>query len=204
MKKQLIILSIGLVLAACASAPNTQANRNNAYANSSPSGAALEASATPETVSGGVKSGSKPMVITVRPPILLLGPGQGTPGLTPVPFSPPRWLTFTSPELGAAVDYPSGWSATQQGNIITFQAPQGQIIRLQPATPETPDSKCTSLINASGLTVNACVNTATGLYNASFGVSGADGSTQNLMLATTDPAAVETYKRMLNSLRPVH
>jgi hypothetical protein len=210
MKKLLIFLLIGLVLAACASAPKSQANGSNAYANSPSSPGSLALSPTlamtanPGTGPGDPTSGIKPSGIIVRPPIVLLGPGQGTQGVTPVPLSPPGWLTFTSPELGIAVDHPSGWSATQQGEEVTFKSPQGQIIQLQPATPEAAGLDCTSLINASGLTVNVCADSASGLYRATFATKTADGAAVNLMLSTTDPGAVDTYKAMLNSLRPIN
>lgn len=205
MKKMLVFLLMGSVVAGCTSAPGVveppaQGPASGTVASTTP---APEMTSTAGPGLNNSTSSSKPLVVTVRPPGLLFGPVQGTPVSTPLPLSPQGWLTFTSPTMGVAVDYPAEWSVTEQGDAATFSSTKGLSIRLGPARDQAGGSQCTTLINASSLAANVCVDTASGLYSATFSLKLADGSTKVLMLSTTDFAAVDVYKVMINSVRPI-
>jgi len=144
---------------------------------------------------------SNPLAITVQPPTLLLGPGSGT----PAPLSPPGWLTYTSPALGAALDYPADWSVLSQADGATFTSPQGETVLLQPAgdSPVSPSEtlQCALIVNAAGLTANTCWESASNRYSATFIFSSGGSPSSGVVLSTTDAAAVDIYKYMLNSVR---
>jgi hypothetical protein len=208
MKILLMIVLVGLAAAGCAPAPQAAGNRNDASANGTASGnpalSAADATATAVGAANGSNPASQPLAVTVRPPVIQLGPGgtPGFPGSTPLPLSPEGWLTFTSPALGAAVDYPPDWTAAEGTDGAAFTSPDGARILLQVAEANPPAQDCTALVNLSGLTANVCVDSTAGRYSATFAMKPAEGSAQAVTLSTTDQAALDVYKSMINSLRP--
>ncbi len=218
MKKLMVLLFAGFVVAACSSAPQVPGDKNSASVKGAPSGNLSPTSAAAETTPPGSagannsSSSSLPLAITVRPPIIVFGPIQGSPGspaVTPPPFAPAGWLTYTSSTLGAAVDYPADWTVADGADGTTFTSPQGAKILLQAAGTAAGSTaagagspQCTALVNVSGLTASVCVDSASGRYSATFDLNPAGGSAQELTLSTTDSAALEVYKAMINSLRP--
>jgi uncharacterized protein YceK len=194
MKKLLVCLLIGLLAEGCASVQNLREP-------SAQSGTVAVIHPTSQMTPTAV---TKPLAVTAQPPVIRLGPGQGTPVSTALMLSPQGWLTFTSSAMGAAVDYPADWAVTEQGNTTIFSSPKGLMIQLQAAEGEGGGSQCTTLINASGLAAKVCVDAASGVYSATFKIALSDDSTKVLMLSTADLAAVEVYKAMINSMRPIH
>ena len=209
MKLLMISVLLSLVVAGCSPAASPSGGQPPRSTNEPGSGGlsstviVIQATGTPSSPGGNSSSSSNPLVITVRPPAVPLGPDQTPlpPSTTPPPASPANWLTFTSLTLKVAVDYPADWTVTVGTNGATFTSSQGQTILLQPGENQSSPG-CTPLTNAAGLTAQACSDTASGSYTATFEVSSAGGSAQAVALSTTDAAALEVYKAMINSLRP--
>jgi len=156
-------------------------------------------------------SSSGPLAVTVRPPAIFVGPAEGTPPAdmpTPPAIVPGDWQTFTNPDLGVSVDYPSAWVVDYQDGAATFSSPQGPSILLQVAEagnqngPIANNQDCVSLTNSYGLTAEVCSSSTAPTYRASFDFTKRDGSLQHLTLSTTNPEALDVYKLMLNSVRP--
>ena len=192
MKNLLAFLMICLTLAGCSPAPHADPPAK-------------------EAVAEGPSSLSRSLAVTVRPPAIPIGPVQGNPAFpvsTPTPFFLKGWQTFSSSNLGVAIDYPPDWSVTEQADGAIFTSPQGAQILLQ-STPvnnagngiNNSNGQCTNLINSYGLTAEICFDTASKVYSAEFNIKSAGDSTQLLTLSTSNHEALETYKEMLNSLR---
>ncbi len=197
------LILVGFVIAGCSSpsqmnsAASEPSENTNSPVNSS-GDPFQKATASQDSAS------SAPLAVTVRPPSIYVGPAQGTPPAdvpTPPAVEPGDWQTFTSPDLGVSVDYPSSWSVDYRDRTATFTSLQGQSIRLQVAEAGNRQD-CATLINSHGLSVDACVDTSTFTYSAKFSVESKDGSSSQLMLSTTGQAALEVYNQMLDSLRP--
>ena len=201
MRILLICVLFSLVVAGCAPAPNAGGETTNSASGLSATVINIEATGTPASQNNG--SSSQPLVVTVRPPAILIGPGQTPPipGSTPLPLSPASWLTFTSLTLKVKVDYPVDWAVTIGTDGATFSSPSGQMILLQPGEGSASQN-CTTLTNASGQTAKVCSDSMSGLYNATFDMSSAGGTAQAVTLSTTDQAALDVYKAMINSVRP--
>ncbi len=211
-KTVLAMILIGIGMAGCSAVPVTAGATQNGPvnpANSVPPGTIWTAApgnsnagATPVATN----PGSMPLAVTVRPPAILIGPGTGTlPASiqTPTPFSISGWSTFTSLALGVAVNYPPDWSVTVQPAGASFLSPQGAQVLLaeKPGGENNSTAQgCNSLANAYGLTALICSDASTGLYSASFTIQRGDGTAQQVILSTTDRAALDTYKGMLSSL----
>jgi hypothetical protein len=148
----------------------------------------------------------------VHPPAIPIEPIQGgqlPPGVTPPSPALKGWQTFTSAGLGVAVDYPPDWSVAEQADGATFTSPQGMTIQLQlvnagagDADNSTGNQECTPLINAYGLSLEACGDSASHRYSAQIHLIRADGSTEQLRLSTSTQDTLDVYKAMLNTLRP--
>jgi hypothetical protein len=173
-----------------------------------PLGQAAISTAPELGVPTGTTSGSAPLVVTVRPPSIYLGPGTppANSAPTPLPNLPQGWQTFTSPSLGVSLEYPADWFVDQQANGITFRSPQGMTIFLQldsvnndQMTDKNQD--CTTLINTYGLSSKVCVDASAATYGASFDLMGTDGTIRRIVLSTQDKQALDVYQGMLNSLR---
>lgn len=150
---------------------------------------------------------SEPQVIKVRPPMIPIGPVQGTPGL-PAPALGPHqgWQTFTSTALGTAVDYPVDWSVAENGAGAKFGSPQGDIILLEreQSNPNsvTTGQACTILTNSYGQTADICFDAATFTYRAVF-KKPADASTAWLALSTISREKPTIFLQMFDTLRSV-
>ncbi len=216
MKRTMVMMIlIGFGLASCSPAqPAATAGQNGPDHNSNSTPPATIWTTAPGSLPGGATPASTnpaamPMAVTVRPPVILIGPGNATPPPsipTPTPFSISGWSTFTSLALGVAVDYPPGWSVTVQAAGATFVSPQGAavLLAINPGGESNPASSgCNSLANAYGLTAIVCGDTKTGQYNASFTVRMADGASRQVTLSTTTSAALDAYKGMISSLHTV-
>jgi hypothetical protein len=203
--RYLITLSlIGFVIAGCASSPSV-----NGTIQQSATSAASEGTNAPVNSPGNAtdqeSSGSSamPLAVTVRPPSIFVGPIDGTPSASAVEGAVIHkdWQTFTSSDLGVVLDYPPDWSMDRQGETVTFTSPQGKTILLQTVKSHSQDGQnCTSVINSYGLTVDACIDTATSTYSAGFNLVSA-GAVQRLILSTTDREALGVYKAMFSSVR---
>jgi hypothetical protein len=160
-----------------------------------------------ETTMNDATSVSKPMVITVRPPMIPIAPVQGTPAF-PVPTSTPLegWQTFTSTALGVAVDYPVDWSVNENDEGAIFTSPQGLTILLQVEksnrNPSATGQDCSTLINDFGQTGDICFDAATFSYSAVF-KKPADESTPWLTLSVISREKPVVFYQMFSSLRSV-
>jgi hypothetical protein len=199
MKYFLAITFLSLTVAGCLSTPHSNETASNAdieetatYTTSS--GKAISGgSATENQLTEEATSESKPMVITVSPPM--------APVLTVVPLE--GWQSFTSATLGIAVDYPSDWWATEQANGVTFTSSKGAEIQLQAikingnnSDSEIRNQQCVTLINSYGVSVDTCVDTGTEIYSAKLNLESNNG----LLLSTTGKDALDVYLQMVDSL----
>lgn len=211
MKNLLPLILIGFVLASCSPAPRLQEGANLPVASEMPLG--NQGVSGPATGGPASLPGSNPLAVTVHPPAIPIGPVQGG-QLPPGVITPPSpalkgWQTFTSAGLGVTVDYPPDWSVAEQADGATFTSPQGMAIQLQvvnagtgDADSSTANQECTPLINAYGLSLETCGDSASHHYSAQFHLIRADGSTEQLRLSTSTQETLDVYKAMLNLLRP--
>jgi hypothetical protein len=105
------------------------------------------------------------------------------------------------------VDYPPDWVATESAGAVTFTDSGGAEVGLRVVQTNSGNAgaqeQCATLINAYGLSVNACFDAASHTYSTAFKLDSKDGSSRQLLLSTTGQAALDVYKQMLESLRPV-
>jgi hypothetical protein len=133
-----------------------------------------------------------------------------TPGPPGVPLQPPAgdirpegWQTFTSLMMDITLDYPADWQIEERPERLTFISPAGAAILLERSPAgKSVGQGCTNLVNAYGQMAEVCAADASGRYSATFDLTLADGTTQRFVLSTADAQVLETYKSMLNSLRP--
>ncbi len=210
MRYLLIVVLLGLVLAGCASQPNTSAPAAKGVPPNSPNivNVAPEGNLT-ETVP--TKLGPPLPVTTANPTAILVTPIQGN---TPVPSTPPPvpagdWKTFTSTTLGVTVNYPPDWSVAEDANGATFTSPKGATIQLMQgaANPKSNEFKignqyCTSRTNPQGQTAEVCADNASLTYTATFTLQKADGATQQVILLTKTRTVGDVFEAMFNSLQP--
>ena len=207
MRYSLTVFLIATMLAGCSGGPNIESTTQKASAGGT--SAALNATPTsPEmaqAITKATTSVSKPMVITVRPPLIPIEPIEGTPAL-PVPTPGPiqGWQTFTSSALGVAVDYPTDWSVTENDEGAKFTSPQGVVILLQ-VDKNKSDSlstgqDCTTLINSYGQTGELCFDAASSGYNAAFKAT-ADASRAWMTLSVVSPEKPTVFYQMFDSFR---
>jgi len=160
---------------------------------------------TVETTIKDATSVSEPMLITVRPPMIPIGPVQGTPAF-PMPTSTPLqgWQTFTSTALGVAVDYPMDWSVIENDAGVKFTSSKGQLILLQVdqsyGSPSITGQDCATLINSYGQAGDLCFDAATSAYRAVF-KKPAGESTPGLTLSTISQEKPTIFLQMFDSLR---
>lgn len=205
MKYLLTMFLFAGLLAGCSAAPalenatqavSTVGNHASASTTNIPAAEATKMDTT---------EGPKPNAITVRPPNVPVAPIQGTPGF-PLPTASPLagWQMFTSATLGVAVDYPMGWSVTENNTGVTFTASQGQPILLQvdqgSGSASTSGQECSTVINTYGQPADVCHDAATASYRAVFKNS-ADASKPALILSTTSQATPTVFLHMLDSFR---
>ncbi len=201
MKYLPILMLLGIILAGCSPASN-QGSAASGTSSGNP-GIASIATTQPSAL-------SVPMAVTAGPPFIPVGPIQGNPGLpipTPTPFTIKGWQTFTSSQIGVAVDFPSDWSVTEQTDGATFASPQGAQILLtsNPGSGDTnggnqSGQQCTTLVNSYNVHVDACFDPAWQLYSAEFKTKSSGGPAQYATLSTKDDQALDVYKEMLNTL----
>jgi hypothetical protein len=184
--------------------------RKNAPQEAAPGVSRGNESATPtpevERTLEDATSGSKPMVITVRPPMIPIAPAEGTPSVPTVGRGPQSdWQTFTSAALGVAVDYPTDWSVTENDKGAVFSSPQGDTIRLTAektiSGPAAAGQDCVTLINRYGQTGNACYDAASYNYSAAF-KQPADAAVPYLILSMTSQEKPAVFYQMFDTLRP--
>ena len=98
----LTLFVIAALLAGCSAAPTLEPATSGAPPGETrPAAAVTMPAATPTT------EAVKPGGIKVNPPKLPVEPGPGT--------LPAGWQTYTSPDLGVALDYPKDWPVTETG-----------------------------------------------------------------------------------------
>ena len=194
MKYLLTMFLFATMLAGCSAASNME----NATQEASPGGNHGIDNATKgspvEATMEDATSVSKPMAITVRPPMLPIGPAS-----TPLA----GWQTFTSTALGVAVDYPMDWSVAENDEGAIFTSPQGLTILLQAYnsndSSSTAGQDCATLINNYGLTSDICFDAATFRYRAVF-KKPVDESTPWLTLSMISREKPTVFDQMFSSL----
>jgi hypothetical protein len=197
LKKLLLLILLSLVLTGCAYSIPRENSSQTPH---------LSATST-ETPEPSNLSQQEPRVVTVRPPMIPIGPIQGTPGL-PVPtLGPlPGWQTFSSTALGVAVDYPMDWSISENDAGATFTSQQNITILLKMDKSLTTSSQtgqdCTTLINSYGQSGDLCFEAATFTYRAIF-KKPSDASVGWLSLSIISQEKPTVFLQMFDSLRPV-
>ena len=205
MRYFLAVVLIATMLAGCSAVSNME----NATQTASPggNGAIVDAAKSP-TVGATMQdatSVSKPKVIKVRPPMIPIGPVQGTSEFPVATLGPLQgWRTFTSAALGAAVDYPEDWTVIENDpGGASFTSPQGSTILLKMGNSNSSATgqDCSTLINAYAQTGQVCFDAAAFSYSAVFKKS-ADDSTAWLTLSVISREKPAVFLQMIDSLRP--
>jgi hypothetical protein len=207
MRYLLTVVLLAALLAGCSAASSME----NITQTASPTGNRVIVNPTmiptAEATMQETTSVSKPRIIKVRPPMIPIGPVQGTPAF-PVPTLGPLqgWQTFTSAALGVAVDYPMDWAVTENNPGVSFTSPQGSTILLKVgnsnSSSSTPGQDCATLINAYGQTGEVCFDAATFSYSAVFKKTAGE-STAWLTLSVMSREKPDVFLQMVDSLRPV-
>jgi hypothetical protein len=130
------------------------------------------------------------------------------------PLAPSGWKTFTSAKLQAALEYPPDWIAREDGAGVSFTSPAGTAIVLagvntSGASPadflsetELPNTRCSSSINAHGLTVLSCLDTIARSHYAYLFMKPAGGSERLWSLSTGSRGPLDIFNTMVGTLRP--
>ncbi|MBI3241103.1 MAG: hypothetical protein HYZ49_02270 [Chloroflexi bacterium] len=165
-------------------------------------------------------STARPIVVTplLKPKVTITPKSTATVeaavGTTAPPALAGDWKMFVSPNLQIAVDYPSDWSAVEQGAVVTFKSPQGGVIQLAlldtgNLLPEDfarenqlPNTRCETRVTANGLTAQVCFDTLSGSYSASIPIELSDGTKQLLSLALFKGGDRQVFEAMIESVRP--
>lgn len=200
-----MVVLLAALLAGCSAAPSMEKATQTASPGGNRPIASATKSPTAEATMQETTSASKPMIIKVKPPMIPIGPVQGTPAF-PVPsLGPlPGWQTFTSAALKAAVDYPMDWVVTENNpGSASFTSPQGSTILLKAgnSNSSTTGQDCTTLINAYGQTGEICFDAAAFRYSAVFKKT-AGQSTAWLTLSVISREEPAVFLQMVDSLRP--
>jgi hypothetical protein len=193
MKRLLISILIGSMLAGCAPAVQSAAGV------SVPANPALPAAtASPQKGASVTNQGR----IIVNPPHapIMAQPVQGGPGVP----AQEGWQTYISSSLQVAVDYPAEWSIKEDANGTTiFTSPQGQTILLQGgdshSTPDRSGQSCATLVTSYGELADTCSDAKTTRYSALFTEVGA---TAWVMLSTVSHEKPAVYLQMFDTVRP--
>ena len=191
MKRLLISILIGSLLAGCAPAVQSAA------AGSVPANPAQPVTTASPQKGGSVTNHGRIIVNPPHAPVMAQ-PVQGGPGMPAQ-----GWQTYISSSLQVAVDYPADWSIKEDANGTTFTSPQGQAILLQGgdshSTPDTSGQSCATLVTSYGELANACSDTKTSRYSALFTEV---GSTAWIMLSTVSHENPAVYLQMFDTIRP--
>jgi hypothetical protein len=151
-------------------------------------------------------------VMTAHSPPIILTPIQGDATTEPAQNSPSTetWKTFTSSNLGVALDYPPDWTVMEGSEEVTFTAPNGGTIQLKAGAAslnnnelKTGNRRCTSRTNQHDLSAEVCVSTASFFYTATFDLQKAGGSTQRVILMTQTRTVADAFEAIFNSVRLV-
>lgn len=127
-----------------------------------------------------------------------------------------RWNTFRSTTWHVALDYPPGWSVTEQAAqaTVTFSLAHGATIQLSlidtgDLSPEhflgenrLPHTRCSSSTNAYGVTVRTCFDTLAGSYHAYVVLQPSQGTARLLALTMLKRGDRHVFQAMIASVRP--
>jgi hypothetical protein len=125
------------------------------------------------------------------------------------------WRTLTSPNLRIAIDYPPGWSVSEQEAGVTFLSPKGEIIWLTAVQTggvspqdflienELPNTRCSGKTNPFGVTVRICFDTISRNYIAYFILEQSADPVRLLALSTSSRMDLKVFDQMIASLRPL-
>ena len=130
--------------------------------------------------------------------------------------APAGYQTFVSSRLGVAVDYPEGWTASEQPSGATFKSPEGMPVHLMPIEQETagdqpgndmpewlPNTRCSTSTNAHGITALVCLDTISRTYTAGFAVKPpGEGASRRFSLSAGLRVGHAIFSAMLASIRP--
>jgi hypothetical protein len=208
MRTLLIMILVEGLLAGCSSMSGAQYAAKNFSVTQKPL-TGQETGSVPTLVTTlTATSPSKPLAITVKPPMIPISPVEGTPEFpTPSTNLPTHWQTFNSIELNISIEYPPTWVVTVQADEATFSSPQDVKVQLHtiPSGSGAADitkkgKQCTTLINSFGQSADACYDSVTNTYSAIFNLKSSDSATWQVVLSTTDQDALDVYQHMLDTL----
>ena len=116
---------------------------------------------------------------------------------------------FVSPALGVALDYPRGWTVSQEPLGATFRSPEGTLIRLarmesdppgEDLAEPLPNVRCSLSTNAHGIALRVCVDTIARSDSGQFTVTAPDGTARRLVL-TGPHISFAVFSAMVASVR---
>jgi hypothetical protein len=119
--------------------------------------------------------------------------------------------TFTSAKWGVALDYPDGWSVDDDGDEVTFRAPDGGSILLgrtgtdSPSEPapgrRAPKPQCSTTTTAHDVIATVCVDPASMARRAVLVLKTRDGRQSRLAIRTRLGDA-HVFDALVSSVRP--
>ena len=130
------------------------------------------------------------------------------------PLAPSGWKTFTSANLQASLEYPPGWTAREDSVGVSFISPVGMSIVLarvdtSGASPEDflsetelPNTRCSSGLNAHGMTVRSCLDTISRSHYAYLFINPSGGSQRLWSLSTRSRDNLEVFNTMVGTVHP--
>jgi hypothetical protein len=130
------------------------------------------------------------------------------------PLAPNGWNSFTSTKLQAVVEFPPGWTAREDSLGVSFTSPAGAAIVLarvdtsgasaEDFLSETllPNTRCSSSINAHGLSVRSCLDTIARSHFAYLFIKPAGGSERLWSLSTGSREPLDVFNAMIETVHP--
>lgn len=140
-----------------------------------------------------------------------------TPGASPATPSvtvPSSWKEFSSTQFRVSLNYPPNWTVKETKSGVDLSSPQGVMILLaQVATGglsaeqylnqnQLPNMRCTPSTNPHGLKAVTCFDTIARSYTAYVVVNLPQGSSELLSLSLNQRTEVQTFEKIIASLRP--
>jgi hypothetical protein len=122
---------------------------------------------------------------------------------TATPVVAAGWIVYTNPDLQVSLSVPADWSIDSTSTGATFTPPQNgvpivlAVSTSSPAAEPLPNTRCTTIVNEHGVSIDRCFDTIAFAYDATFTING-----HTLSLSTTQHGDINVYDAMLNSVQP--
>lgn len=129
------------------------------------------------------------------------------------PLAPNGWKTFTSAKLQVMLAYPPDWTVREDSVGVTFASPGGTGIVLarvdtSGASPEDflsetelPNTRCSSSMNAHGLTAYSCLDTIARSHIAYLFSKPAGRSERLWSLSTGSRGTLDVFNAMIETVQ---